>query len=141
MANLTRYDPFNELDDLFKGFFVRPMRFGGDLPEAMSIKVDVTKVDDTYTVKAEMPGVKKEDIHVAIDGNMVTISGEVKKESEQKKGEQVLRSERYYGSVSRSFTLPQDIDEDKSKASYSDGVLNLTLSTKAAAGSKKLTVS
>lgn len=141
MANVTRYDPFTDLDDLFKGFFVRPLRFDGDLPEKMSIKVDVSKADDSYTVKAEMPGVNKEDIHVSIDGNMITISGEVKKESEQKKGEEVLRSERYYGRISRSFTLPQDIDESKSKASYNDGVLQLTLATKAAAGSRKLVVS
>lgn len=141
MANVTRYDPFTDLDDLFKGFFVRPLRFDGDLPEKMSIKVDVSKADDSYTVKAEMPGVNKEDIHVSIDGNMITISGEVKKESEQKKGEEVLRSERYYGRVSRSFTLPQDIDESKSKASYNNGVLQLTLATKATAGSRKLVVS
>lgn len=141
MANVTRYDPFTDLDDLFKGFLVRPMRFDGDLPEKMSIKVDVSKADDSYTVKAEMPGVSKEDIHVSIDGNMITISGEVKKESEQKKGEEVLRSERYYGRISRSFTLPQDIDESKSKATYNDGVLQLTLATKAAAGSRKLVVS
>ncbi len=141
MTNLTHYDPFGNIDDLFKGFFVRPIRVGGDLAEPMNIKVDVTKTDDTYTVKAEMPGVKKDDIHVSIEGNMVTISGEVKKEKEEKKGEQVLRSERYYGSVSRSFTLPQDIDETKSKATYNDGVLQLALSTKAVARNKELAIS
>jgi HSP20 family protein len=107
----------------------------------MSIKVDVTKTDDTYTVKAEMPGVKKDDISISMDGNLVTIAGEVKKESEEKKGEEVIRSERYYGRVSRSFTLPQEIDEAKSKATYADGVLQLTLATKGPAGSKKLKVS
>lgn len=140
MTNIARFDPFNELDDLFKGFLVRPMRFDGDLPEKMSIKVDVTKTDDTYTVKAEMPGVKKEDISISMDGNLVTIAGEVKKESEEKKGQEVIRSERYYGRVSRSFTLPQEIDEAKSKATYADGVLQLLLVTKAQTGSKKLTV-
>jgi len=142
MANITRFDPFTGLDDIFKGFWVRPMQFDMDLPEKMSIKVDVTKTDDTYTVKAEMPGVKKDDISISMDGNLVTIAGEVKKESEEKKGEEVIRSERYYGRVSRSFTLPQEIDEAKSKATYADGVLQLTLATKApVASSKKLTVS
>ncbi len=141
MANITRFDPFNQLDDLFKGFLVRPMRFDIDMPEKMSIKVDVTKTDDTYTVKAEMPGVKKDDISISMDGNMITIAGEVKKESEEKKGEEVIRSERYYGRVSRSFTLPQEIDEAKSKATYADGVLQLTLATKGPAGNKKLKVS
>lgn len=140
MSSITRYDPFNDLDDLFKGFFVRPMRYDGDLPSKMSIKVDVSKSDEGYTVKAEMPGVRKEDIQVAIDANVVTISGEVKQESEQKKGEEVLRSERYYGSISRSFTLPQDIDEAGSKASYNNGVLQLMLPTRATTGSKKLTI-
>lgn len=141
MANITRFDPFTGLDDIFKGFWVRPMQFDMDLPEKMSIKVDVTKTDDTYTVKAEMPGVKKDDISISMDGNMITIAGEVKKESEEKKGEEVIRSERYYGRVSRSFTLPQEIDEAKSKATYADGVLQLTLATKGPAGNKKLKVS
>lgn len=142
MTNIARFDPFNQLDDLFKGFWVRPMQLDMDLPEKMNIKVDVTKTDGTYTVKAEMPGVKKDDISISMDGNMITIAGEVKKESEEKKGEEVIRSERYYGRVSRSFTLPQEVDEAKSKATYADGVLQLTLATKApATGSKKLTVS
>lgn len=85
MANIARFDPFNQLDDLFKGFLVRPMRFDIDMPEKMNIKVDVTKTDDTCTVKAEMPGVKKDDISISMDGNMITIAGEVKKESEEKK--------------------------------------------------------
>ena len=140
MANITRFEPFADFDDLFKGFFVRPMRLDLDVPAQMSVKVDVTKTDDTYSVKAEMPGVKKDDINVSIEGSQITISGEVKKEKEEKKGEEVIRSERYYGKVSRSFTLPQEIDEAKSKANYADGVLQLTLPTKAKTNGKKLTV-
>ena len=141
MANITRFEPFNELDDLFKGFFVRPMRFDRDVPSQLSVKADVTKTDDTYTVKAEMPGVKKEDINVSIDGNQITIAGEVKKEKEEKKGEEVIRSERYYGRVSRSFTLPHDVDEAKAKANYADGVLQLTLPTKTKTNGRKLAIS
>lgn len=140
MANITRYDPFNDMDDLFKGLFVRPMRFDLETPQ-MRLKVDITKSDDTYTVKAEIPGVKKDDIQVSVDGNEVTISGEIKKESEEKKGEEVIRSERYFGKVSRSFTLPHDVDESKVAAKYADGVLKLTLPLKSKASSKKITVS
>ncbi len=140
MANITRYDPFDDMDDLFKGLFVRPMRFDLDVAPQMRMKIDVTKAEDTYTVKAEIPGVKKDDIQVSIDGNEVTISGEIKKESEEKKGEEVLRSERYYGKVSRSFTLPHDVDEAKVVAKYADGVLKLTLPMKSKSASKKITV-
>jgi len=140
MANITRYDPFNDLDDLFKGLFVRPMRFDLDVAPQMRMKIDVTKAEDGYTVKAEIPGVNKDDIQVSIDGNEVTISGEIKKESEEKKGEEVLRSERYYGKVSRSFTLPHDVDEAKVVAKYADGVLKLTLPMKSKSASKKITV-
>lgn len=140
MANITRFDPFNDMDDMFKGLFVRPMRFDLDVAPQMQVKMDVTKADDTYTVKAELPGIKKEDIHVSIDGSEVTISGEARKESEEKKGEEVIRSERYYGKVLRSFSLPHEIDEAKAIAKYADGVLNLTLPMKVKAATRKLTV-
>ena len=141
MANITRYDPFNDLDDIFKGLFVRPMRFDLESAPQMRMKIDVSKADDTYTVKADVPGVKKDDIQVAVDGNEVTISGEIKQETEEKKGEEVLRSERYYGKISRSFTLPHDVDEAKVVAKYADGVLRLTLPMKAASKTRKITVS
>jgi HSP20 family protein len=140
MANITRFDPFTDFDDLFKGFLVRPLRYDLEAPAQMNVKLDVTRTDDTYTVKAEMPGIKKDDISVSIDGSQVTIAGEVKKEKEEKKGEEVIRSERYYGKVSRSFTLPQEVDEGKAQAKYADGVLNLTLPVKSKVGSRKLTV-
>lgn len=140
MANITRFDPFSDVDDLFKGLFVRPMRFDLDLAPQMQVKMDVTKADDGYTVKAELPGVKKDDIQVSIDGNEVTISGEVKKETEEKKGEEVIRSERYYGKVLRSFTLPHEVDEAKAVAKYADGVLKLTLPMKVKAATKKLAI-
>ena len=140
MANITRFDPFSEMDDMFKGLFVRPVRFGLEAPEPIAIKVDVRKTDGTYAVKAELPGVRKEDINVSIDGNMVTISGEVKQEKEEKKGEEVIRSERHYGMVSRTFTLPQEVDESAAEAKYSDGVLALTLPTKGKPASRRLAI-
>jgi HSP20 family protein len=104
------------------------------------MKIDVTQNDKAYTVKADMPGVKKDDIHVEVDGNVVSISAEVKKEKEEKKDERVIRSERYYGRMERSFTLDHDIDETAVDAKYSDGVLNLTLPKKAKSTSKLISV-
>jgi HSP20 family protein len=141
MANISRYDPFNDMEDMFKGLLVRPLRLDGEGGTQMRLKMDVTKTADTYTVKAELPGVAKDDIHVTVDGNQVTISGEVRKQKEEKKGEEVIRSERYYGAVSRSFTLAQDVDESKAVARSADGVLTLTLPVKTTSMSKKITVS
>jgi HSP20 family protein len=146
MSNLTRYDPFNlarfdpfgDIDDMFKGFFVRPVHFEGQ-PQ-MQIKLDLKEDDNTYTIHADIPGVKREDIHVSIEGNQVSISVESKMEKDEKKGEKVLRSERYYGRAERSFALAHDVDESKSQAKYSDGVLALTLPKKAPSTSKKLAV-
>ena len=139
MSNLTRLDPF---DDLFRGFFVRPVEMGNSTPsQAPGIKMDVKENPDAFQVHAELPGVKKEDIHVTIDGNLVAISAEVKQEKEVKDGERVLRSERYFGQVSRSFQLAHDIDEAAATASFKDGVLELTLPKKTVAGGKRLTIS
>lgn len=139
MANILRYNPADDaFDDLFRGFFMRPVRLEGQ-PE-VQIKMDVSEDDKAYTVHAEIPGVKKEDIHVTIDGNQVAVSAEVRNEKEVKEGEKVLRSERYYGKVSRAFTLGQDVDEATAQAKYKDGVLELTLPKKAVAASKKLTI-
>lgn len=136
MANITRYDP---LDDFFRGFFVRPVEMG-NMPETPSVKVDVKEQDKAFVVHAEMPGVKKEDIHVVIDGPTVSISAERKQEKEVKEGERVLRTERYFGKVSRSFQLGQDIDDGAASARFTDGVLELTLPKKAAAQSKRLAI-
>jgi HSP20 family protein len=146
MANITRYDPFSlarldpfgDIDDLFKGFFVRPVLFEGQ-PQ-MEIKIDLKEDDKAYTVKADIPGVKKEDIHVSVEGNRVSISAETKMEKEEKEGEKVLRTERYSGKVARSFTLTHDVDDASAKAKYSDGVLELTLPKKAVTPTKKLAI-
>jgi len=140
MANIARFDPFNDMDDLFKGLFVRPMRLDVNGAPQVQMKLDVTRADDTYSVKADLPGVGKDDIHVSIDGNTVSISGEIKQEKEEKKGEEVIHSERYYGKVARRFTLPQEVDETKVTARYADGVLNLALPVKARPESRKITI-
>ena len=140
MVNLTRYNPVDDaFDDLFRGFFMRPVRVEG-APE-IQIKMDVKEDDKAYTVHAEIPGVKKDNIHVTIDGNQVAISAEVKNEKEVKEGEKVLRSERYYGKVSRAFTVAQDVDEAAAQAKYNDGILELTLPKKMAVKSRRLNIS
>ena len=141
MANISRFDPFgSDVSDLLNGLFVRPVRFGVDGNGEITMKIDVKQDDKTYTVTAEMPGVKKEDIHVQVDGNLVAIDAEVKKEQEEKTDERVLRSERYYGRLSRSFTLEHEIDEAAVKAAYDDGLLKLTLPKKAKSAGKRIPV-
>ena len=137
-SSLARFDPFGDIDDLFRGFFVRPTLLEGQ-PQ-MQIKMDLKEDDKAYTVHADIPGVKKEDIQVSIDGNRVSISAESKMEKEEKKGEKVLRSERYCGKVARSFTLLHDVDEAQAQAKYSDGVLELTLPKKADTATRKLEI-
>jgi HSP20 family protein len=140
MANVTRFDPFTDLvDDLFKGFLVRPVAYdkGETLPR---MKVDVAEKDGAYLVTAELPGVKKEDIQVSIDGAQVTLTAEVKREKEATQDERVLHSERVYGKLSRSFTLPQEVDDSKAEAKFRDGVLELTLPKKAAAQRKQISI-
>lgn len=137
MSNLIRRDPF---DDLLRGFFVRPVDFGGGVSEAPQMRVDVKEDNDAYQVHAELPGISKEDIHVHIDGPVVSISAERKQEKEVKEGERVLRTERYFGKVSRSFQLGQEIDEAKSSARFKDGVLELSLPKKAHEQVKRLTI-
>ncbi|NJN40111.1 MAG: Hsp20 family protein [Gammaproteobacteria bacterium] len=142
MASIRRYDPFEDLfGDFFKGYLVRPV--GGDeaAPSASRVKVEVSEQDKAYKVHAELPGVKKEDIHIEIDGDQVAISAEVKQEKDVKNGDRVVHSERYYGKVSRAFRLGQDIDEAASVAKFTDGVLELTLPKKAAASRKQISVS
>ncbi len=140
MQNLISYDPRTEtgLDELFRGFF-KPVRVEGAPVPAM-IKMDVTETDNGYLIHSEMPGVKKEDIDVAIDGNQVTITAEVKQEWEKKEGDKVLRNERYFGNIYRSFTLPAELDQSACKAAYENGILELRLARKSAAPGKRLAI-
>jgi HSP20 family protein len=136
MANITpRNDPFQELARFdpfrdFESYFPVPRsmrRWMSELPAEPAIKLDVTENDKAYHVKAELPGVKKDDIDVEIDGNQVSLTAEVKRESEKKEGETVVHSERYYGRQYRSFTLPKEIDRTKVEAKFDNGILELTL--------------
>lgn len=137
MANITRLDP---LDDLFRGFFVRPVDFEGGPQQPPSIKMDVREAGSDYVVHAELAGCKKEDIHVIVDGNQVSISADVKQTRESKEGERPLRSERYFGKLTRTFQLGQEIDDTKAIAKFSDGILELTLPKRSSVPNKRLHV-
>jgi HSP20 family protein len=142
MSNLRVFDPFfsDDFDSALRRFFA-PAKFEATA-EPLKMRVDVTEADGAYAVKADIPGVKKEDINVRIDGNVVQIDAEAKRVKEEKgDGEKVLRSERYYGMVSRTFSLAEDIDEAKVEAKYADGVLTLKLPKKAPAEtSRKISI-
>ena len=140
MANITRFD--EAFDDLLRGFFVRPVGYEGGVPQPQvgQFRVDVSEDENAYTIRAEIPGVKKDDISISIDSDQVAISAEVKNEKDVKDGERVLRSERFYGKVHRAFQLGQTVDENAANAKYSDGVLELTLPKKAATSAKRITI-
>jgi len=147
MANITRFDPFGEIakldpfgdfNDWFKGFALRPVLRGAEVEPQM--KLDVSEEKGSYLVKAEIPGAKKEDIRVTVDGNRVSISAEVRKEKEEREGLQVIRSERYYGRVARTFSLDKEVDQAAAKAKYADGVLELMLPKKTVSNAKELPV-
>ena len=129
-------------DDFFKdvapGFFIKPLH-GEALPSPGQIRMDVKESGDAYTIEAEVPGVPKEAIHVSIDGNTITVKAEVKQEA-SRSGESYLRSERYYGAVSRCLTLPATINSQQAKAHYDQGVLTLTLPKSSPSATRELTI-
>ena len=127
------------LKDINPGFYVRPLH-GDPLPTPGQMKVDVKENENAYTVCAEVPGVPKDDIHVSVEGNVVSLRAEVRQQDQQTEGEKVLRSERYYGAVARSFQLPSDIDAGQCKARYDNGVLTLTLPKKQGGNAQRLAI-
>ncbi|MEZ5606313.1 MAG: Hsp20/alpha crystallin family protein [Burkholderiaceae bacterium] len=130
-------------DDFFRdvapGFFIKPLH-GDSLPSAAQIRIDVKESEASYAVQAEVPGVAKDDIQVSIDGGVVTLRAEIKQQDSQSSGEKLLRSERYYGAVARSFQLPAEIDQARAKAKYDNGVLTLTLPKKLPSAAQRLTI-
>ena len=129
MSALTPFDPMDNLfADPFRDMFRRFLRTT-DWPAVRmpsEMKIDVTENDKEYLVKAEIPGAKKEDVSVKIDGNTVSVSAEIKEEKETK-GERVLTRERYYGSLSRAFSLAHEINDKEAQAKFDNGILTLTL--------------
>jgi HSP20 family protein len=142
MNALTTRSPFSLFDEFFgrdtaPGFFIKPLH-GDPLPQ--QIRLDVKEVEGGYEIDAEIPGVRKEDIQVTIDGNVVGVRAEVRQHDEQKDGTKVLRSERYYGAVARSVALPAELDRERAGAKYVDGVLKLTLPRAKSTSAQRLTI-
>jgi len=134
-----RFDPLANFDDLFRGWGLRPM--AREMEVAPDIRIDVSEDAATYKVRAEMPGVDRNDIEISVEGNQVSIGAEVKRETKSKEDEKDVYTERYFGKMFRSFTLPVDLDSVKSEAKYDEGVLILTLPKKGNGGSRKIAVS
>lgn len=143
MNGLIRYNPvfgnLASLDRVFDNLFadLKPATANGN---AFAFPVDIKEDEKSYVIAADLPGVKKDDIAVEIDGDVVTISAEVKRETEVKEGTRVLRTERTYGKALRRFQLGQTVDEGKAEAKYVDGVLTLTLPKQVDAQTKRITV-
>jgi HSP20 family protein len=148
MGNLIKTDPFQELMRFepfrdFEGFtpsWPRLRKMFEAMPVEPTIKLDVTEDDKAFHVKADLPGVKKEDISVEVEGNQVSVTAEIKRQTEEKKGEKVVHSERFYGRQYRSFTLGRDIDRDKVEAKFSEGVLELTLPKNGATPASRIAI-
>lgn len=135
MSSVTRWDPLRDLDDLqhrFSTMFGRaPIKKEGDKREALTVAewaplVDIIEDDQNYVIKAELPGVKKEDIKVGVQDDVLTVSGHRHYEKEEK-DKKFHRIERSYGSFARSFTLPEDSDGEKVSAEFKDGMLKVLL--------------
>lgn len=148
MTSMTRWNPFKTLsrieptanfDDFFRGFGLRPQWQDMDL--APDVRINVSESDKAYRVEADIPGVDKNAIDVSIDGSQVTIGAEVKRETKEKDDSRDILTERYYGQVYRSFTLPTEVDSEKADAHYDNGVLTLTLPKKQNGSARKLTIS
>lgn len=135
LRDMVAYDPFAEFAPLWKEL---PM--GTQREPEPTMRMDVKETPAGYEVKAELPGVAKEDVAVSIDGGTVSITAETKREKEVKEGEKVLRSERYFGSVARRFSMPEDIDVERAEAVFENGVLTLSLPRAAGGTTRKVPV-
>ncbi|MDE1893525.1 MAG: Hsp20/alpha crystallin family protein [Xanthomonadaceae bacterium] len=135
----TQLDPLLRFDDMFRGLTSRPMWH--ELDTTPDMRIDVSEDDKAFHIRADVPGVDKNDIEISVDGNQVMISAEVKRESSRKEGEESIYTERYCGKAYRAITLPGDFDSTISDAHYDNGVLTLSLPKKANGSSRKIRVS
>lgn len=124
--NITRWEPFREVEELFRQYsplFTRALRRNGEGGEWTPV-ADISETDKEYVIKAELPEVKKEDVKVTLDDRVITISGERRHEKEHKDANEI-RVESFYGTFSRSFSLPDHIDPNGVRAETKDGVLRV----------------
>lgn len=135
--SLQRFDPVTDIDDLFRNMSLRPML--RDFEASPEIRMNVKEDEKAYLVSAEIPGVKKDDIEISVEGNQVTIQAEVKRD-ETRESAKEIHSERFVGKSYRAFTLPQEIDSNKCEAKYDNGVLTLTLPKKSNGQSTRVAI-
>lgn len=136
--DVGRFDPFRGFEDFFREFQPRALR---EIEPPPRMRLDVRETEQAYSVSADLPGMRKEDIKVDVDGKRVTISAQTSRVWEGKVGESTLCSERYVGQQRRSFELENEIDDAAVVAKYADGVLELALPKRAGgAGKKKVVV-
>ena len=109
-------------------------------PALRSPSLDVAETEGGYTVAIDLPGVAKDDVKITIDGRRVSVSAQTQREEAKKDGERVIYRERSASSFARSFTLPEEVDQDASQAKLDSGVLSLTLAKKRAAAARHLTI-
>jgi HSP20 family protein len=151
MTNIVRYDPFGEAmgfaplwspaSEWLRGFLARPFGFEGALwGEPGPFRIAVAENETEYQVTAELPGARKEDVNVSVNGAEVTISAEIRDGMEGGREWDTVYSERLCGKMQRTFTLDHEIDADKAEARYTDGVLRLILPKKQPESRKRLTV-
>ena len=129
-----------DFDSLFEGF-LRPARWMEEsASEDLIPALDVIERDNEFIVRAEMPGIKKDEIEVSLENGVLTLGAQTTSATEEKDGERVIRQERRYGKYVRSLRIGKDIDEKKVKAAYKDGVLELTLPKAETVKPKKINV-
>jgi HSP20 family protein len=135
-------DQFGRLvENMFQDFFAPLAQGGRWLDDGLAMpRLDVSETEKSFEVQAELPGVKKEDVKVSIDGQRVTIEGECQQANEQRQGEQVVYSERSTRRYQRSFTLPSEVEDAGAEAKLEDGVLRLSLPKRQGGAAKRLTI-
>ena len=130
---------FQPFQDALNELVARPLGMAGQI--VSRIRLDVDEDDSAYTVRAEIPGARKEDIEVSVEGTRLAISAEIRPETHEGAGQRPLYRERSYGRSSRSFTLPEEVDAQAAAAQYRDGVLTLVLPKKAVVSGKRVPIS
>ena len=140
--SLIRWEPFREMDEFFRQYsplMNRLTRGVGDQDGEWMPRANISETDKEYLIKAELPEVRKEDVKITLENGVITISGERKQEKEHK-DENEIRVESFYGSFTRSFSLPDNIDPNGVKAESKDGVLKVRIPKKEATRPKAITI-
>ena len=130
---------FQPFQDALNELVVRPLGMASQVVSRLCLDVD--EDDTAYTVRAEIPGARKEDIQVSVEGTQLAIAAEIRAETHDRAGQRALYRERSYGRMSRSFTLPEEVDAQAAAAQYRDGILTLVLPKKATVSGKRVPIS